>query len=195
MKQCLWVTAILAGVACDNEAPAAKESSEPRPVAEKPAPAPETPAPSPEPAEPAQDGKKETEEKEQDGKEKEEHVDKRGVSRGPDAYAKYVGFMEKIGAQKRGIRKDIDAKAGEEAIKKRLEAIRKLAQGAREVRYLKKEEGERSNEELDTYFQIFIDIKVNQFIGDTWNDATSDDLYGRLGSACNTCHDWFNPEE
>jgi hypothetical protein len=117
--------------------------------------------------------------------------DKKGP-KNKEVQKKYHDLMEAISKENKGIKKDIEEKKGDAAIKTRLMAIRKNAEDASKLDYLKGTEEEV--ESFKSMFDIFLEIRIKQFLDRTWDEKTSEDLYERLQAACRTCHELFRQE-
>ena len=172
MKKKLWILALFALASCgEKDAPPAK-TDPPRktPPVDVATPAPDT-SKNPDADKPAP--------------KKEMHVDERGVSRDPKVYNEYVGIMEGIGKAHKALKKDVEAKKDEAALKAHLKVILESVRKARKLRYLKTDE---QNDDFDVYFDIF-DMKINQFLEDDWAEDKAESHFERFATTCNTCHD------
>jgi hypothetical protein len=101
----------------------------------------------------------------------------------------YRVFMEDNGRENEGIKKDLDEKKGDAAIKARLAKIKKNVEGASKLDYLKGPEEEV--EKFKAMFGIFLDIRMKTFLEAEWTPETGPKLYERLQGACRTCHELF----
>lgn len=104
----------------------------------------------------------------------------------------YRALMKENEKENEGIRKDLEAKKGEAAVKARLMNIKKNVEAASKLDYLKGPEKEV--EEFKALFGIFLDIRMKSFLESAWTPETSEKLYERLQGACRTCHELFREE-
>jgi hypothetical protein len=104
----------------------------------------------------------------------------------------YRALMKENEKENEGIRKDLDAKKDDAAIKARLMNIKKNVEAASKLDYLKGPE--KDVEEFKSLFGIFLDIRMKTFLEATWTPETSEKLYERLQGACRTCHELFREE-
>jgi cytochrome c556 len=102
---------------------------------------------------------------------------------------KYRAIMEENGKENKAIKKDIEEKKGDAAIKARLKAIQKNVEAASKLDYLGGPEEEV--EKFKAIFEIFLTIRMKTFLEETWDEAGSEKLYERLQGACRTCHELF----
>lgn len=117
--------------------------------------------------------------------------DKKGP-KNPEVQKKYAAFMAELGKENKAIQKDLEEKKGDAAIKARLMTIRKGAEAASKLDYLKGTEEEV--ESFKNLFGIFLDIRMKTFIESTWDEKTGEKLYERLQASCRTCHELFREE-
>lgn len=118
--------------------------------------------------------------------------DKKKGPKNKEVQKAYAALMEENGKENKAIKKDIEDKKGDAAIKARLAKIRKNAEAASKLDYLKGTE-----EEVDSFksmFEIFLDIRMKSFLEATWDEKTSENLYERLQASCRTCHELFRDE-
>jgi cytochrome c556 len=118
--------------------------------------------------------------------------DKKKGPKSKEVQKTYASLMEEVGKENKAIKKDIEEKKGDAAIKARLEKIKKNVEAASKLDYLKGEE-----EDLDRFkacFEVFLDIRMKQLTEATWDEKTSENLYERLQSSCRTCHELFRDE-
>ena len=102
---------------------------------------------------------------------------------------KYAAFMMEMSKENKALHKDLEAKKGDAAVKARLMAIKKNAEGASKLDYWKGDEEEV--EKFKTMFEIFLDIRLKSFLEATWDPDSSEKLYERLQASCRTCHELF----
>ncbi len=105
---------------------------------------------------------------------------------------KYAALMQENGKENKAIKKDLEEKKGDAAIKERLRAIRKNVEAASKLDYLKGSEEEV--EKFKAIFEIFLDIRMKSFLEATWDEKTGEKLYERLQGACRTCHELYRNE-
>ena len=101
----------------------------------------------------------------------------------------YRALMKDVEKENEAIKKDLEAKKGDAAVKERLKAIRKGVEAASKLDYLKGPE--KDVEDFKSLFGIFLDIRMKTFLESEWTPETSEKLYERLQSACRTCHELF----
>ena len=101
----------------------------------------------------------------------------------------YAAFMAELSKENKAIRKDLEEKKGDAAIKTRLMSIRKNAEAASKLDYWNGDEEEVGK--FKTMFEIFLDIRLKAFLEASWNPESGEKLYERLQGACRTCHELF----
>ena len=104
----------------------------------------------------------------------------------------YAAIMKDNGKENEAIKKDLDDKKGDTAIKARLMKIKKNVEAASKLDYLKGPEEEV--EKFKAIFGIFLDIRMKAFLEATWDEKTGEKLYERLQASCRTCHELFREE-
>jgi cytochrome c556 len=104
----------------------------------------------------------------------------------------YAALMKEVGKENDGLRKDLDAKKDDAAVKARLAKIRKDVEAASKLDYLKGTEEEVEN--FKSMFEIFLAIRMKSFQEAAWTAETSEKLYERLQGACRTCHELFRED-
>jgi cytochrome c556 len=118
--------------------------------------------------------------------------DKKKGPKDKEVQKKFATLMEEVGKENKAIKKDLEEKKGDAAIKARLAKIKKNVEAARGIDYLKGSEEEV--EHFKSAFEIFLDVRMKTFLEGTWNDETGENLYERLQSSCRTCHESFRDE-
>ena len=114
--------------------------------------------------------------------------DKKGP-KNKEVQAKFHTLMEGNGKEEKAIKKDLDEKKGDAAVKVRLAAIKKNAEAASKLDYMAG--SEEDVQKFKSMFEIFLDIRMKTFLEATWNEETSENLYERLQASCRTCHELF----
>lgn len=114
--------------------------------------------------------------------------DKRGP-KNAEVRKAYRAIMKDLERENDAIKKDVEAKKPDAAIKERLKAIRKGAEGASKLDYLKGPE--KDVEDFKALFGIFLEIRMKTFLESEWTPDSSEKLYERLQGACRTCHELF----
>ena len=117
--------------------------------------------------------------------------DKKGP-KNKEVQKKHVALMEEMSKENKAIQKDLEEKKGDAAIKARLMTIRKNAEAASKLDYLKGTE--EDVERFKNVFGIFLDIRMKSFLEATWDEKTGEKLYERLQASCRTCHELFREE-
>ena len=118
--------------------------------------------------------------------------DKKKGPKNKEVQKTYAALMEEVGKENKAIKKDMEEKKGDAAIKPRLTKIKKNVEAASKLDYLKGTE-----EEVDQFkssFEIFLDIRMKTFLEATWDAETSEKLYERLQASCRLCHEAFRDE-
>jgi cytochrome c556 len=101
----------------------------------------------------------------------------------------YRALMKDVEKENDALKKDLEAKKADAAIKERLKAIRKGVEAASKLDYLKGPE--KDVEEFKALFGIFLDIRMKTFLESEWTPDSSEKLYERLQGACRTCHELY----
>jgi cytochrome c556 len=114
--------------------------------------------------------------------------EKRGP-RNAEVRKAYRAIMKDVEKENDALKKDLEAKKADAAIKERLKAIRKGVEAASKLDYLKGPE--KDVEEFKALFGIFLDIRMKTFLDSEWTPESSEKLYERLQSACRTCHELY----
>jgi len=104
----------------------------------------------------------------------------------------YAALMEEVSQENKGIKKDMDEKKDDAAIKARLEKIKKSAVAASKLDYMKGDEEEVGR--FKRMFEIFLDTRMKSFLESTWDAETREKLYERLQTSCRTCHELFRDD-
>jgi cytochrome c556 len=104
----------------------------------------------------------------------------------------YRALMKDVEKENDALKKDLEAKKADAAIKERLKAIRKGVEAASKLDYLKGPE--KDVEEFKALFGIFLDIRMKTFLESEWTPDSSEKLYERLQGACRTCHELFRED-
>jgi cytochrome c556 len=104
----------------------------------------------------------------------------------------FAAFMKEIGKEDEGLKKDLEEKKGDAAAKARLEKIKKAAEGASKLDYLKGTEDEVVK--FKALFEILIDVRMKSFAEATWDAENGEKLYERLQLNCRTCHELFRSD-
>ncbi len=117
--------------------------------------------------------------------------DKRGP-KNEEVRKKYAAFMEEISRENKGIKKDLEEKKGDAAIKARLATLRKSVEGASKLDYLRG--SEEDLEKFKALFEIFLDVRLKELVEETWDEKSSEKLYEKLQFNCRTCHELFRDE-
>ena len=139
------------------------------------------PGPAPAPPPPAAAAKAD------DAPKKKARVDKKGRSKSPELYAKYMEIMEQNGDLLDSITEDIEKKKEDAAIKPKVAKLVKNAEAARALHYRKNPDEDR---ELDDDFELFL-FKMKDLVKATWDAESGKELLEKVSGRCTICHDKF----
>lgn len=114
--------------------------------------------------------------------------EKRGP-RNAEVRKAYRAIMKDVEKENDALKKDLEAKKADAAIKERLKAIRAGVEAASKLDYLKGPE--KDVEEFKALFGIFLTIRMKTFLESEWTPESSEKLYERLQGACRTCHELY----
>ncbi|HXX92041.1 MAG TPA: hypothetical protein VEN81_00315 [Planctomycetota bacterium] len=120
-------------------------------------------------------------------KKEKEPVDKKGRSKSPELFKKYLAFMEDQGELFESITADVEGSKGETVIKPKVTKIIQNALGARALHYRKNPDEDK---ELDDDFELFL-FKLRTVQEATWDEDHSKELLERIQRQCRVCHDKF----
>ena len=110
-----------------------------------------------------------------------------GNAKSPEAKKKFEEQMKIVGAENKAIKADGDKKDFSK-LKERLGKIKGAVAAARKIDYLKNDD---KKDDFDTYFEVFLDIRIPQAEKADWNAESFEELYGKLQASCRTCHDAY----
>jgi hypothetical protein len=173
-------------LAC-GESPAPPKTAARGAPPEMKGPPPSMEAKPPAPAPAAEEEKPAAPKKPAESGEKKEPVDKKGRSKSPELFKKYMAFMEANGELFESITTDVEEKKGDAVIKPKVAMLIKNAEGARALHYRKNPDEDK---ELDDDFELFL-FKVRSVETATWDADSSKPLLERIQRQCIVCHDKF----
>ena len=114
-------------------------------------------------------------------------VDKKGRSKSPELFRKYMEIMEENGEILESIEKDVEEKKGDAVIKPKVLKLIKNGEAAKALQYRKDPDQQR---ELDDDFDLFL-FKMKDLEKAAWDADGGKELHEKLGGRCVVCHDKF----
>ncbi len=114
-------------------------------------------------------------------------VDKKGRSKSPELFKKFMAIMDENGETSESIKEDIEKKKFESTIKPKILKLRKNGEAAKELHYRKDADEDTA---LSTDFDLFL-MKLKKLEEATWTEENSHSLLENLNGRCVTCHDTF----
>ena len=104
----------------------------------------------------------------------------------------YAALMKEVGLANKAIQKDLEEKKGDASIKARLAKIKENVEAASKLDYMKGSEEDVFK--FKKMFEIFLGIRMKDFLEETWDAETSEKLNERLQFSCRTCHELFRDQ-
>ena len=118
---------------------------------------------------------------------KKELVDKKGRSKSPELYRKYMTLMDSNGELLQSIEEDVEKTKGDAVIKPKIQKIVKNIEAARALHYRKDPDEDAL---LDADFDLFLS-KRKDLEEPAWDADRGKGLFEKLGSRCELCHTKF----